>query len=109
MSDDFQSIFEGLDDSQIRAVLDAMKAKAQGFKAPQGPGADFAPQNAEEAAIAQQALDGARQQIEARRMQPRIDEYKSSMRAARGNKSALRQIKERYRAQGVPVDTVDFS
>jgi hypothetical protein len=89
-------------DLTLEEIQEAIKAYRQ-QKAPAGSG------DPEEQKIIQAAADQAKQQIEARRMAPKIEEYKREMLAHRGKRQELARIKERYRAQGVPVDTVDFS
>jgi hypothetical protein len=63
----------------------------------------------EEKAEASAGMEALQQQIEGKRMQARIAEYIAKMRAARGDRQAVKRIKEQAQREGVPVDTVDFS
>ena len=90
MNDNFQ-----LSSEQIERAIAELKAKNQ--------------TDPEEQKIIEEAAEQARQKIEARRMQPQIDAYKAEMLAARGKGQRVgEKIKARYRAQGVPVDSISF-
>ena len=51
----------------------------------------------------------AKQGINDARIQEAVEEYKTAMYANRGNRQALKNIKDNARANGVPVDQVIFT
>ena len=51
----------------------------------------------------------ARAGIQSAGLQQAVEEYKTAMYANRGNRQALKNIKDNARANGVPVDQVIFT
>ena len=55
------------------------------------------------------ALERVQKRLAEEEARPLRDEYSAAMLKARGNKSALRRVKEHYRSLGVPVDQIGFN